>query len=86
MGTGFQEEEAPMMCVICKNGTTQLGKATITLEREGTILVIKGVPAQVCANCGEEYVDEATTSLLLKTAEEVVRTGVQVDVRQYAAA
>lgn len=75
-----------MMCVICKNGTTQLGKATITLEREGTILVIKGVPAQVCANCGEEYVDEATTSLLLKTAEEVVRTGVQVDVRQYAAA
>ncbi|HWR20369.1 MAG TPA: type II toxin-antitoxin system MqsA family antitoxin [Verrucomicrobiae bacterium] len=75
-----------MMCVICKNGTTQLGKATITLEREGTILVIKGVPAQVCANCGEEYVDEATTSLLLKTAEEVVQTGVQVDVRQYAAA
>lgn len=75
-----------MMCVICKNGTTQLGKATITLEREGTILVIKGVPAQVCVNCGEEYVDEATTSLLLKTAEEVVQTGVQVDVRQYAAA
>lgn len=75
-----------MMCVICKNGTTQSGKATITLEREGTILVIKGVPAQVCANCGEEYVDEATTSLLLKTAEEVVQTGVQVDVRQYAAA
>ena len=75
-----------MMCVICKNGTTRSGKATITLEREGTTLVIKGVPAQVCANCGEEYVDEATTSLLLRTAEEAVRTGVQVDVRQYAAA
>ena len=85
MGTRFQGEEAPMMCVICKNGTTRSGKATITLEREGTTLVIKGVPAQVCANCGEEYVDEATASLLLETAEEAVRTGVQVDVRQYAA-
>lgn len=79
-------EKAPMMCVICKNRTTRSGKATVTLEREGVTLVIKGMPAQVCANCGEEYVDEATTSLLLKTAEEAVRTGVQVEVRQYAAA
>jgi YgiT-type zinc finger domain-containing protein len=86
MGSRFQEEETSMMCVICKNGTTRSGKATVTLEREGVTLVIKGVPAQVCVNCGEEYVDEATTSLLLKSAEEAVRTGVQVDVRQYAAA
>jgi len=86
MGTGIQKEEAQMNCVICKNGETQLGKATVTLEREETTLVIKGVPAQVCANCGEEYVDEETTSRLLKTAEEAARAGVQVDVRQYAAA
>ena len=75
-----------MTCVICRNGETKPGTATVTLEREGTTLVIKGVPAQVCANCGEEYVDEGTTSRLLKTAEEAARTGVQVDVRQYAAA
>lgn len=75
-----------MICVICKYGQTQLGTATVTLEREGMTLVIKGVPAQVCANCGEEYVDEDTTARLLGTAEEAARTGVQVDVRQYAAA
>ena len=75
-----------MICVICKNGETQLGKATVTLEREETTLVIKGVPAQVCGNCGEEYVDEETTARLLKTAEDAASAGVQVDVRQYAAA
>lgn len=75
-----------MICLICKHGETRSGTATVTLEREGTTLVIKGVPAQVCANCGEEYVDEDTTARLLRTAEEAVRTGVQVDVRQYAAA
>lgn len=75
-----------MICVICKHGETRPGTATVTLEREDTTLVIKGVPAQVCANCGEEYVDEETTSRLLRTAEEAARIGVQVDVRQYAVA
>lgn len=75
-----------MTCVICKNGETQPGTATITLEREGATVVIKGVPARVCQNCGEEYVEEAITAHVLKTAEEAVRAGVQVDVRTYAAA
>ncbi len=75
-----------MICVICKNGETRSGRVTVTLEREDTTLVIKGVPAQVCTNCGEEFVDEETTSYLLKTAEEAARAGVQVDVRQYIAA
>ncbi len=75
-----------MTCVICRTGETYPGKATVTLEREGATVVIKGVPARVCGNCGEEYVDEAVTAHLLKTAEEAVRAGVQVDVRTYAVA
>lgn len=75
-----------MKCVICKQRETQPGKATVTLERNGVTLVVKGVPARVCPNCGEEYVDEQTTIQLLKIAEEAARTGVQVDVREYLAA
>ena len=62
-----------MKCVICKVGETHQGKATVTLERDATAMVIKGVPASICDNCGEEYVDEATADQLLKTAEEAVR-------------
>ena len=75
-----------MTCVICKSGETQPGTATVTLEREGATVVIKRVPARVCKNCGEEYVEESVTASLLETAEEAVRAGVQVDVRTYAAA
>ena len=75
-----------MNCVICKVGETSPGKATVTLEREGITLVIKAVPAEVCDNCGEEYVDEKTTSCLLQMAEEAAQAGVQVDIRAYAAA
>jgi YgiT-type zinc finger domain-containing protein len=75
-----------MKCVICKSGETQPGTATATLEREGMTLGIQGVPAMVCANCGEEYVDEDTSARLLKTAEEAAQAGVRVDVREYIAA
>jgi len=75
-----------MKCVICKHGETRRGKATVTLERDGATLVFKGVPAEVCANCGEEYVGEEITARLLKGADEAVRAGVKVDVREYVAA
>ncbi len=74
-----------MKCVVCKHGRTRSGAATLTLSREQLTLVIKGVPAQVCGDCGEEYVDDATTARLLETAEAAARSGVQVDVRQHNA-
>jgi YgiT-type zinc finger domain-containing protein len=75
-----------MKCVICKNAETKLGTTTVTLERDGLTYVIKKVPAQVCPNCGEDYVDEKVTGDLLKSAEQMVKVGTQVDIRQYVAA
>lgn len=75
-----------MRCIICKKGETKPDKATVILERNGMTLVFKGLPANVCANCGEEYVDEKTTKELLKSAEEALKAGVQVDIREYITA
>ena len=74
-----------MKCVICKHGETRRGKATITLNRGETVLVFKGVPAEICENCGEYYLDEATTGLLLSKAERAVENGAEVDVLRFAA-
>jgi YgiT-type zinc finger domain-containing protein len=75
-----------MKCVICKQAETTLGTTTVTLERDGLTYVIKRVPAQVCPNCGEDYVDENVTGDLLKSAEQMVKVGTQVDIRLYVAA
>ena len=75
-----------MKCVICKHGDTAPATTTVTLERDGMTLVFKNVPAQVCQNCGEAYLDEATSAHLLATVNEAARAGVQVDVREYVAA
>lgn len=75
-----------MKCVICKKGETQLGHTTITLERESSVFVFRKVPAQICVNCGEGYVDERTSAQLLEWAEHDIQAGIQVDIRQYMAA
>ena len=75
-----------MRCVICKKGSTEPGATTVTLERGGLTMVIKGVPAQVCKNCGEAYVDERVASELLISAEQAAKAGAQVEIRQYVTA
>lgn len=75
-----------MKCTVCKHGQTQPGKMTATLERGDTTIVIKEVPADVCDNCGEEYLSQAISAQLLKQAEDAVRAGIQVDVRKYKSA
>ncbi|MEW6200426.1 MAG: type II toxin-antitoxin system MqsA family antitoxin [bacterium] len=75
-----------MKCVICKIGETVPGTATVTLERDSATIVVKSVPARVCNNCGEEYVDEEVMRSLERTVQEAARNGVQVDVREYVAA
>ena len=75
-----------MTCVICKHGQTKPQRVSLTLERPPTTLVIRSVPAQVCENCGEQYVDEGTTAELLRQAEAAALAGVELEIRPYAAA
>jgi|WetSurMetagenome_2_1015567.scaffolds.fasta_scaffold719906_2 YgiT-type zinc finger domain-containing protein len=85
MGLGVQKESATK-CVVYKQAETRPGTATVTLERDGLTVVFKGVPAQVCPNCGEDYVESAVADRLLEEAEQTARNGTQVEVRQFAAA
>jgi YgiT-type zinc finger domain-containing protein len=75
-----------MKCVICKHGETKDGTTTIILEREGSTIVFKDVPAKICDNCGEKYVDGKTTKDLLKKANELLKNGTEVDIRKFKVA
>ena len=73
-----------MKCVICRQGETEPGTTTMTLERDTTTVVFKNVPAEVCQVCGEAYLDAKTTRHSLHIVEEAARVGVQVTVRSYS--
>lgn len=74
-----------MKCAICRNGTTSDGYTTIVLERGQTTLVFKQVPAQICENCGEEYISSSINKELLSHAESVHDKGVELEMLNYAA-
>ena len=74
-----------MQCVICKHGNTQAGLVTVTLQREDCIVILKQVPAEVCENCGEYYLDESVTEEVLKRSEAAVTKGAEVEILRYAA-
>lgn len=74
-----------MRCLICRGGEVEPGTTTLTAERGATTLVLRGVPARVCSQCGEAYFDEATTKRLEEIAERVYQTGAQVAVQEYVA-
>jgi YgiT-type zinc finger domain-containing protein len=74
-----------MKCVICKHGETSRGEATVTVQRGDSTIVIKGVPAEICANCGEYYLDEATAQRVSDIVDQAEKNGTEVEVRRYAA-
>ena len=74
-----------MKCVVCRNGEIAPGHATITLVRGTTTVVIRGTPADVCADCGEYYLSEDVTRVVLAMAESAAERRAEVEIVSYAA-
>lgn len=74
-----------MNCILCKHGETAPGTVTVTLQRGETTVILKGVPASVCENCSEYYLDEDVASQVYAMAERAVQAGAEVEIRRYAA-
>lgn len=75
-----------MHCTLCRLGSTQPGLTTVALVRDGSTVVIKDVPADVCDNCEEYYLSEEVADRVLSVAEAAVQAGAEVEIRRYAAA
>jgi YgiT-type zinc finger domain-containing protein len=75
-----------MKCVVCRNGETKKGHATVTIEHGTTTVVVLRVPALVCENCGEEYVDSTEAGRLEVLAGQAATRGTPVSVVEYRAA
>ena len=74
-----------MKCAICKNGYTNPGTITVVLEKEHTTLIFKEVPADICTNCGEEYVSDEVNHQLLLKANDALQRNVSLELLQFAA-
>lgn len=73
-----------MTCTVCRHENTEAGVTTVTLQRGAATIIVRDVPATVCPECGEAWVDEAVAAELLKVAEDAVQRGVEVDICRYS--
>ena len=74
-----------MKCVICKTGHTHPGTATVTLQRNNSVVVIRDVPADICEDCGEYYLSEPVAKRIYADADATVQRHVEVEILRYAA-
>jgi YgiT-type zinc finger domain-containing protein len=74
-----------MKCVICKHGETQPGSTTVTMQRGRCTVVVRGVPADICDNCGEYYLSEEAASAVLLRAQAAAANGAEVELAGYSA-
>jgi YgiT-type zinc finger domain-containing protein len=74
-----------MTCTICRFGRLAPGTTTVTLDRDGSMVVVRDVPAEVCEDCGEAYLSSDTSSELLRRANEAVERGAEVEILRWVA-
>lgn len=57
------------------HGSTDVGMVSVTLMRGKTVVVFKDVPAQVCPNCREYYLESDVSKKLMERASTAVDLG-----------
>ncbi len=61
-----------MKCLVCKHNRFKKGTTLLPVERGNAILLITDIPARVCENCGERYLDEETAQEVQDLANETL--------------
>ena len=75
-----------MKCVICKNGETMNKTTTVTLQLNGKTFVFKEVPARVCENCDEQYVEDVITKRIFEMIKVAELNGSELTISKFIAA
>jgi YgiT-type zinc finger domain-containing protein len=76
---------ADMACPLCK-GNTVSGTTILPFEMQnGKVIVVLNVPAKICNQCGEEYVDMEVARKVELLLDRVERDGLRMGFVEYGA-
>lgn len=70
-------------CPLCGGNKTS-GHTTFTADLGGGVVVVRRVQATVCAQCGEEWIDDATARRLEQVVNEARARHREVEVIAFA--
>ena len=73
-----------MKCPVC-GGTVKRSTTNLPVEIEKGVLFIKGVPADVCAQCEEAFIPDEAASLVEKIVTKARDMKVELEVISFGA-
>ncbi len=84
MGNGYENKEGRIMnCFMCK-GDLEEKKVNYVVDLEETIIIIiKGVPARVCTQCGEQYFDDETAENIERIVNQLKQLATEITIVNY---
>ncbi|MBI5216882.1 MAG: type II toxin-antitoxin system MqsA family antitoxin [Ignavibacteriae bacterium] len=71
-------------CPLC-GGTKEKGNTTFTVDYTTGVIVVRNVPALVCSQCGEEWIDNNTSTQLEEITRDARTAMKQVEVLDFTA-
>ncbi len=83
--TGKQEKQKTKRCPLC-GGELHNGVTTAPFFVEEKIIVIKDVPAEICAECGESYMKSSVVDRIETLLDKIEDLQSEMSVVHYKAA
>lgn len=71
-----------MHCVVCSAGL-QKGYTNHVVNLDKQIIIVKNVPANICSQCGESFIDHQTALNLESIVEEPKKSGAEITIINY---
>lgn len=72
-----------MNCILCKSKLIK-GNVNHIVDFNGHIVIIKGVPANICKQCGEYFIENDVALRLEKIVEEAKKNNAEVFIVNYS--
>ena len=69
-------------CPVC-GGKRKNGKTTFTAEFGSGVVVVRNVPATVCTQCGEDWLNDAIAKRLEAMVTQAKKSGRQIEVTDF---
>lgn len=69
----------PSLCPLC-GGNKREGKTTFSADLGASVVIVRNVPAMVCTQCGEAWINPKTAKKLEEVSREARSRGAQVEV------
>lgn len=72
------ETHIPSQCPLC-GGKVKQGTTTFTVDMKSGVVVVRNVPAFVCTQCGEDWIENSVSLELVKIADRAKRQNTQLE-------